>query len=153
MRCKSSAKLRKWNWKRIRIFEFSFLLPGLCLKLVQWNVWINVLFNTLMKAAYCITLYFKDPRYTWWYGWKVLIKCVTPIVVGNIVSDKTAFCSHHAVAWTEGTTVAWVQIFDSRHSEISKSILKFLANPMVIQLKSYHLPIVISELSSGTAQS
>jgi hypothetical protein len=38
-------------------------------------------------------------------------------------------------------------------SEISKSILKFLANPMVIQLKSYHLPIDLAELSSGTAQS
>jgi len=78
---------------------------------------------------------------------------VTPAVVGNIVSDETAFCSHHAVAWTEGTTVAWIQIFNSRHSEISMSILKFLANPMVRQLKSYHLPIDIAELSPGTAQS
>lgn len=40
---------------------------------------------------------------------------VTPVVVGNIVFDETAFCSHCTVAWTEDTSVAWIQIFNSRH--------------------------------------
>ena len=40
---------------------------------------------------------------------------VTPVVVDNIESDETAFCSHHTVARTEDITVEWIQIFNSTH--------------------------------------
>ena len=78
---------------------------------------------------------------------------VTPVVVDNKVSDETAFCSHHT---PEQKTQQWHGTKYSTQdtiSEISKSILKVLASPMVKQLMSYHLPIELPELSSGNAQS